>query len=143
MPMRLAASYVASDGSYKTPVMLHRAICGSLERFIGILIEHHAGKFPLWLAPIQVCVLNISAQQAEYVKIQHEALKVAGVRSHIDITNEKIGYKIREYTLQKIPYLLIIGDKEVETNTVTVRSCDGSDLGAMSLNKFIEFFYKE
>ena len=138
MPDRLEASYVAEDGSKKVPVMLHRAICGSLERFIGILIEHHAGDLPLWLAPIQMTVLNISEKQREYVQSLQKQLIARGFRCDIDLSNEKIGYKIRENTLQKIPYLIIIGDKEVETATITVRRRDGSDLGGMSLNIFIQ-----
>ena len=137
MPKRLEAEYIAADGSKQTPVMLHRAICGSLERFIGILIEHHSGNFPLWLAPIQVVILNISEKQANYANIIHDNLKNKGFRCKIDLSNEKIGYKIREHTLHKIPYLLIIGDKEVESNTITVRQRDGQDLGSMPLENFI------
>jgi threonyl-tRNA synthetase len=138
MPDRLEASYIAEDGSKKVPVMLHRAICGSLERFMGILIEHHAGDLPLWLAPVQMTVLNISEKQREYAQSLQKQLIASGFRCNIDLSNEKIGYKIRENTLQKIPYLIIIGDKEVETATITVRRRDGSDLGSMSVNTFIQ-----
>ncbi len=138
MPDRLEASYIAEDGSKKVPVMLHRAICGSLERFMGILIEHHAGDLPLWLAPVQMTVLNISEKQREYAQSLQKQLIASGFRCNIDLSNEKIGYKIRENTLQKIPYLIIIGDKEVETATITVRRRDGSDLGGMSVNTFIQ-----
>ncbi len=142
MPTRLGAEYIAEDGSKQTPVMLHRAICGSLERFIGILIEHYEGKFPLWLAPIQVIVLNISDKQSKYAKIVHEELKSLGLRAEIDLSNEKIGYKIREKTLQKIPYLLVIGDKEMEENKITVRCLNGQDLGAMSVSEFASHILK-
>lgn len=137
MPDRLGAHYIAADGSRQVPVMLHRAICGSLERFIAILIEHHMGVFPLWLAPIQIAVLNISEKQSVYAQLVYNKLKDAGFRCKIDLSNEKIGYKIRENTLEKIPYLLILGDKEVDTATITVRGRDGSDLGAMSIDEFI------
>ncbi len=137
MPNRLGAEYINVDGEKKTAVMLHRAICGSLERFIGILIEHHMGIFPLWLAPIQVAVLNISEKQSEYANGVFARLNKDGIRVLIDISNEKIGYKIRQTTLKKIPYLLIIGDKETENNLVTVRLRDGKDLGSMSIDDFI------
>ncbi len=138
MPDRLEASYIAENGSKKIPVMLHRAICGSLERFMGILIEHHAGDLPLWLAPFQMTVLNISEKQREYAQSLQKQLIANGFRCNIDLSNEKIGYKIRENTLQKIPYLIIIGDKEVENATITVRRRDGSDLGSMSVDTFIQ-----
>ncbi len=134
MTDRLGAKYVAEDGSKKVPVMLHRAILGSLERFIGILIEHHAGAFPLWLAPIQLVVLNITDRQAEYVRKIVKSLKERGFRVNSDLRNEKIGFKIREHTLQKIPYLLVVGDKEVENNLVAVRTRSGEDLGIMNLD---------
>ena len=138
MPGRLDAEYVAEDGSRQVPVMLHRAILGSLERFIGILIEHHAGAFPLWLAPEQVVVLNITDRQAEYVSEVEKSLNKRGFRVKSDLRNEKIGFKIREHTLQKIPYLLVIGDREVEEKTVAVRTRNGEDLGSMSLETFAE-----
>jgi len=142
MPQRLGAEYVTEDGSKKTPVMLHRAICGSLERFMGILIEHHAGVLPVWLAPIQAAVLNISEKQSVYATNVQQQLTNASYRVSIDLSNEKIGYKIRENTLQKIPYLLIIGDNEVANNQVTVRLRDGSDLGNMSINDFMALLAK-
>ncbi len=137
LPTRLGASYVAEDGSKKTPVMLHRAALGSLERFIGVLIEHYAGNLPFWLAPVQVVILNISEKQADYAASVLSALKAQGVRAEIDLSNEKVGYKIRQHSMQKIPYLLVVGDSEVENQQVTVRKQDGSDLGAMSLADFL------
>ena len=133
MPGRLDASYISEDGSKKTPVMIHRAILGSLERFIGILIEHHAGNLPLWLAPIQVIMLNITDAQAEYAQNVQKMLQNAGFRVNIDLRNEKIGYKIREHTIQRIPYLLVAGDREVEAQTVAVRTRHGEDRGSMSI----------
>ncbi|MFZ0470187.1 MAG: threonine--tRNA ligase, partial [Thiogranum sp.] len=133
MPARLGATYIAEDGSRQVPVMLHRAILGSLERFIGILIEHYAGALPTWLAPEQAVVMNITDKQAEYAKKVEETLKNQGVRVKSDLRNEKIGFKIREHTLQRIPYLLVVGDREAESNTVAVRTRSGKDLGAMSL----------
>ncbi len=138
MPARLDASYVAEDGNKQVPVMLHRAILGSLERFIGILIEHHAGAFPVWLAPVQVVVLNITDNQAEYCEKVVDILKNKGFRVNSDLRNEKIGFKIREHTLQKIPYLLVVGDREVEEATVAVRVRGGEDSGAIPLTDFIE-----
>ena len=137
LPERLGASYVAEDNSRHVPVMLHRAILGSLERFIGILIEHHAGALPLWLAPVQLAVLNISENQAEYATEITESLKKAGFRVEADLRNEKINYKIREHSLNKLPYLIIIGDKEVAARQVAVRSRKGEDLGQMSLEALV------
>lgn len=137
LPNRLGASYIAEDGSKKVPVMLHRAALGSLERFIGVLIEHHAGHLPFWLAPIQVVVLNISEKQAEYAAKVCRQLIDLGVRAEVDTSNEKVGYKIRQQTMQKIPYLLVVGDNEVANEQITVRKQDGSDLGAMSVAEFI------
>ncbi|MFZ6861640.1 threonine--tRNA ligase [Undibacterium sp. Ji67W] len=137
MPGRLGAEYVADDNSRKVPVMLHRAIVGSMERFIGILIENHAGALPLWLAPVQVSVLNISESQAEYTKAVAENLKKQGFRVNTDLRNEKITYKIREHSIQKLPYILVIGDKERDANTVAVRTRGNLDLGAMPLDAFI------
>jgi threonyl-tRNA synthetase len=138
MPGRLGAEYVAEDGSRQVPVMLHRAILGSLERFIGILIEHHAGAFPTWLAPTQAMIMNITDRQAEYVqKIEKELVK-QGLRVKSDLRNEKIGFKIREHTLHRIPYLLVIGDREVEEGSVAVRTLRGEDLGSMSLEAFVK-----
>jgi threonyl-tRNA synthetase len=137
MPGLLGAEYVADDNSRRTPVMLHRAIVGSMERFIGILIEHYGGAFPLWLAPQQVVVLNISEHQAGYAQSVAEALKKAGFRAAEDLRNEKISYKIREHSLQKLPYQLVVGDKEKQAGTVAVRTRGGEDLGAMALDAFI------
>src|SRR5690606_19418998 len=136
MPARLGATYVAEDGSKQVPVMLHRAILGSLERFIGILIEHHAGSLPAWLAPIQAVVLNITDRQAEYAAAIAESLQNQGFRARSDLRNEKIGFKIREHTLQKVPYQLVVGDRELENNTVAVRTRGGEDLGSMPLEAF-------
>ena len=138
LPGRLGAAYVAEDNSRRLPVMLHRAILGSMERFIGILIEHHAGAMPLWLAPEQVVVLNISEHQAEYAGQVARRLGEAGFRAVADLRNEKITYKIREHSLQKLPYQLVVGDKEVAANAVAVRTRGGSDLGQMPLGEFIE-----
>ncbi len=133
MPGRLGAHYIAEDGSKQVPVMLHRAILGSLERFIGILIEHYEGKFPLWLAPVQAVVLNITDRQAGAVRAVEQSLKNQGIRVISDLRNEKIGFKIREHTLQRVPYLLIVGDREAEAGTVAVRTRSGEDLGTMTL----------
>jgi threonyl-tRNA synthetase len=136
MPGRLGAEYVAEDNSRRTPVMLHRAIVGSMERFIGILIEHYAGAFPLWLAPEQVVVMNITERQAAYAQSVKEQLTKQGFRAFADLRNEKISYKIREHSLQKLPYQLVVGDKEMQAGTVAVRTRSGEDLGAMSLDAF-------
>ncbi|MCY4426266.1 MAG: threonine--tRNA ligase [Halieaceae bacterium] len=136
MPGRLQAQYVAEDGSRRAPVMLHRAILGAFERFIGILIEHCEGNFPAWLAPQQAVVLNITDDQVEYAKKVEDALKNKGFRVFSDLRNEKIGYKIRQHAIQRIPYLLITGERERETGTVSVRARDGRDLGTMSLDDF-------
>ena len=138
MPERLGAEFVAEDNSRQVPVMLHRAILGSLERFIGILIENYAGALPLWLSPKQVVVLNISEKQANYAKKITEELKCSGIRAHADLRNEKIPYKIREHSLQKLPYQIIVGSKEVATEMVSVRTRSGSDLGQMSLQELID-----
>jgi threonyl-tRNA synthetase len=137
MPGRLDAQFVAEDGSRQVPVMLHRAILGSFERFIGILIEHYEGAFPTWLAPEQAIILNITDNQAEYSQKVAETLKNNGFRANCDLRNEKIGFKIREHTLQRIPYLLVVGNKEVEDNTVAVRTRSGVDLGVMSIDDFV------
>ena len=136
MPGRLDAHYIAEDGSKQIPVMLHRAILGSLERFIGILIEQHAGAFPVWLAPIQVMMMGITDKHAEYVKKVEKTLRNSGLRVKADLRNEKIGFKIREHTLQKIPYLLVAGDREAENQTVAVRTRGGEELGVMSIDDF-------
>lgn len=134
MPGRLGAHYIAQDGSKQVPVMLHRAIFGSLERFIGILIEEHAGAFPAWLAPLQAVVMNITDGQAEYVRSVTEILKNQGLRVESDLRNEKVGFKIREHTLQRVPYLLVAGDREAGSNSLAVRTRSGKDLGAMSVD---------
>lgn len=136
MPDRLGAQYVAESGAREIPVMLHRAILGSFERFIGVLIEHYAGAFPVWLAPVQVVVINITDKQADYCATITKSLREQGLRVDLDLRNEKIGFKIREHTLQKVPYLIVIGDREVENQQVAVRSRAGEDLGAMSLDQF-------
>ncbi|NDU92237.1 MAG: threonine--tRNA ligase [Ferrovum sp.] len=143
MPGRLDASYVAEDNARQTPVMLHRAILGSLERFIGILIEHYAGAMPLWLAPVQMVVMNISEGQAEYATAVVKTLKDQGFRVELDLRNEKINYKIREHSLQKLPFQLIIGDKEAQSKQVAVRSRGGEDLGQMSLEALVSRFKAE
>ena len=132
MPERLDAVYVAESGAKQTPVMLHRAILGSMERFIGILIEHYAGYFPLWLAPTQAVVLNITDRQAGYAEQIAKELNAKGIRVKSDLRNEKIGFKIREHSMHRVPYLLIVGDKEVEAQTVTLRTQNGNDLGSFS-----------
>ena len=136
MPERLGAEYVAEDNARRTPVMLHRAILGSLERFIGILIEHHAGALPVWLAPVQAVVMNITDRAEAYATEVVQLLSNQGVRVTADLRNEKIGFKIREHTLQKVPYLLVVGDREMESNTVAVRTRAGEDLGVMTLSAF-------
>ena len=143
LPGRLGAEYIAEDNSKRLPVMLHRAILGSMERFIGILIENYAGALPLWLAPEQVVVINISERQADYAALVARELCEAGFRALVDLRNEKITYKIREHSLQKLPYQVVVGDKEVAANAVAVRSRSGSDLGQMPLDKFIERLMSE
>jgi len=138
MPMRLDAEYVAEDNTRQVPVMLHRAILGSLERFIGMLIENYAGALPLWLAPVQVVVVNISDAQAEYAQKVAQDLKKQGFRVHVDLRNEKITYKIREHSVQKLPYILVIGDKERDANTVAVRARGNIDLGVMPVDVLVE-----
>jgi threonyl-tRNA synthetase len=138
LPERLGAEYVAEDNSRKRPVMLHRAIVGSMERFLGILIEHYAGAMPTWLAPVQAMVLNISEGQADYIRQVVEILKKNGIRCDLDLRNEKITYKIREHSLQKMPYLLVVGEREMQNGHVAVRTRKGEDLGSMSLDAFIE-----
>ena len=143
MPGRLEAQYVAEDGSRQIPVMLHRAMLGSFERFIGILIEHYAGEFPAWLAPVQAMVINITDSQAGYVDEVTAALKAVGIRVESDLRNEKVGFKIREHAMQKIPYLLVVGDREREAGQVAVRTRGGEDLGAMTLSAFLERLRKD
>ena len=138
MPVRLGAEYVAEDNSRKIPIMLHRAIVGSMERFIGILIENFAGTFPLWLSPVQIAVVNISESQSEYAQNVAESLKKHGFRVNLDLRNEKITYKIREHSVQKVPYIIVIGDKERDGNTVAVRTRGNLDLGVMPLSALVE-----
>jgi threonyl-tRNA synthetase len=143
MPGRLDAQYIAEDGSKQTPVMLHRVIVGSIERFTGILIEHYEGAFPSWLAPIQAVILNISEKQEEFSKKVEKNLKKQGLRVISDLRNEKIGFKIREHSMQRYPYILVVGDREVENNQVSVRRRGGEDLGSMSLEALIELINQE
>jgi len=143
LPERFELTYVDSNGEKKRPVMVHRVILGSIERFIGVLIEHFAGNFPLWLSPVQAVVLTVTDAQAQYATGLYETLRNAGVRVQKDLRNEKLGFKIREAQLQKVPYMLIIGDKELETGTVTPRFRDGKNLEPMSVDEFIGFIAKE
>ena len=143
MPGRLDASYIDSDGNKEVPVMIHRAILGSLERFVGILIEHYSGNLPLWLSPVQVILLNITDTQREYTSSLNEQLQGLGLRSECDLSNEKIGYKIRNHAMTRVPYMIIIGDKELQSKTVSVRDRAGNDLGTMSTEKFSELIKKE
>lgn len=143
MPKRLGAQYIAEDGSRQTPVMLHRAILGSLERFIGMLIEEHTGAFPTWLAPIQVAVLNITDAHIEYAEKIAKNLQKNGIRVVTDLRNEKIGFKIREHTIQRVPYLLVVGEREVKESTVAIRARSGEDLGTKPLDAFIQIIKEE
>ena len=143
MPERLEAQYVAEDGSKQIPVMLHRVIVGSIERFTGILIEHYEGAFPSWLAPIQAVILNITQKQEEFAKKIEKKLKKQGLRVISDLRNEKIGYKIREHSMQRYPYILVVGDREVENNQISVRQRGGQDLGSMSLEALIKLINQE
>ena len=136
LPERLDAKYIGEDGERHQPVMIHRAILGSFERFIGILIENHGGAFPVWLAPTQAVILNITDKQGEYSKKVRDLLQKSGFRAQSDLRKEKIAYKIRDHSMNKIPYLLIVGDKEVENNSISVRARGGEDLGEMSLEDF-------
>jgi threonyl-tRNA synthetase len=138
LPGRLGAHYIDEHSQKRTPVMLHRAIFGSLERFFAILLEHHAGKLPAWLAPTQAVVMSITDRQHEYVAQTVDLLKNQGLRVESDLRNEKVGFKIREHTLQRVPYLLVAGDKEVAANLLSVRTRSGKDLGTMSLETFSE-----
>ena len=143
MPERLEAQYIAEDGTKQTPVMLHRVIVGSIERFTGILIEHYEGAFPSWLAPIQAVILNISQKQEEYCKNLEDNLKKQGLRVISDLRNEKIGFKIREHSMQRFPYILVVGDREQENNQVSVRQRGGEDLGSMSLEALTDLINQE
>jgi threonyl-tRNA synthetase len=137
LPKRFELEYTGPDNKPHRPVMIHRAPFGSMERFMGILIEHYGGAFPVWLAPEQVVVLNITEHQAEYAEGVARALREAGIRAKTDLRNEKISYKIREHSLQKLPYQVVVGDKEKQAGTVAVRTRGGEDLGAMPLADFI------
>jgi threonyl-tRNA synthetase len=142
-PDRLDANYIAEDGTKKRPVMLHRAIYGSLERFIAIILENYAGDLPVWLSPVQVVVMNITDRHADYAtKLSQKLLKM-GYRAKTDLRNEKIGFKIRDYTLKKVPLFLIVGDRELETESVTVRTRTGKDLGSMSFQSFVENYLQK
>jgi len=143
MPERLGAHYIAEDGSKQAPIMIHRAILGSIERFVGILLEHYSGNLPLWLAPVQAVILNITDRQAEYAQKLTKNLQKQGIRATSDLRNEKIGFKIREHTLQHIPFMAIIGDREMEANAVAVRTRSGEDLGSMPVEEFISYLKKE
>jgi threonyl-tRNA synthetase len=143
MPTRLGASYIAEDSSRQVPVMLHRAILGSLERFIGILIEQYAGTFPLWLSPVQIMIMTIADRHHDYAKQIHEQLEANNLRVKLDTRNEKIGFKIREHSMQRVPYLVIIGDNELQQQTITVRTQKGADLGSLTIDNFITQLNKE
>ena len=143
MPERLEAQYIAEDGSKQTPVMLHRVIVGSIERFAGILIEHYEGAFPPWLSPIQAVILNITQKQEKFVKKVEKKLKKQGLRVISDLRNEKIGFKIREHSMQRYPYILVVGDREVENNQISVRRRGGEDLGSMSVEALIKLIKQE
>jgi threonyl-tRNA synthetase len=135
MPVRLGATYVGDDGQKHTPVMLHRAMFGSLERFIGILLEHHAGKLPTWLAPVQVVVMGITNAQDKYCMEVAENLRNQGLRVETDLRYEKVGFKIREHTIKRVPFLLVAGDREVEAHTLAVRTRSGKDLGNLEFKE--------
>ncbi|MCP4778609.1 MAG: threonine--tRNA ligase, partial [Planctomycetaceae bacterium] len=142
MPGRLGAAYVCEDGSKKVPVMIHRAILGSLERFIGIMIEDTEGKLPFWLAPVQAVILNITDRQQSYALETEKSLKKQALRVECDLRNEKIGYKIRQSTLRRVPYLLIVGDREMEQGLVAVRTREGEDLGTVAVDDLPEQFLR-
>jgi len=142
LPERFDISYVAEDGSRQRPVMLHRALFGSLERFFGILVEHYEGKFPVWLAPVQAVVMNITDKQAPYVGKVEKLLKNQGIRAISDLRNEKVGFKIREHTLQRIPYMIVVGDREVAEERIAVRSLGGEDLGSLAVEQFVDMVHQ-
>ena len=143
LPERFAISYTGSDGKDHQPIMIHRALMGSLERFFGILIEHYAGAFPVWLAPVQARIMNITDSQLDYAEKVYDELRELGVRIEKDVRNEKLNYKIREAQVQKIPFMLIIGDKEMESREVTVRLRDGENLPAMKVADFAEMIRQQ
>lgn len=136
-------TYVGADGEKHRPVMLHRVIVGSIERFIGILIEHYAGNFPLWISPVQAVVVNVTDKQAEYVQKVEAQLRDAGIRVQTDLRNEKLGFKIREAQMNKIPYMLVVGDREMEEGKVAPRFRDGSSLDPMTVDEFVRFVAEE
>ncbi|MGE5808630.1 MAG: His/Gly/Thr/Pro-type tRNA ligase C-terminal domain-containing protein, partial [Nitrospirota bacterium] len=142
-PERFGMSFIGVDNQAHRPYMIHRALLGSIERFFGMLIEHYAGAFPVWLAPVQAKVLSITDNQLEYAKGVRQQLLAAGIRTELDARSEKVGFKIREASLEKVPYILVVGDKEVQQNAVAVRARGGKDLGAMPLAEFIEKMLKE
>lgn len=141
--LRFQAEYIGADGEKHRPIMIHRVVFGSIERFMGILIEHYAGKFPLWLSPVQVKILPIADRFYEYAKNTMEELKSHGIRCEIDKRTEKIGYKIREAQLDKVPYMIIVGEKEMESQEVSVRKRDEGDLGSIPILEFIDLLKKE
>ena len=143
LPARLGATYIAEDGKEHTPIMIHRAVLGSLERFIGILTEQYAGAFPTWLAPVQAVVMGITDDQADYVRQVADTLDQAGIRVKTDLRNEKVGYKVREHTMMRVPFMLVCGAKEVESGTVALRTRSGKDLGAFSIEDLISFIKKD
>lgn len=143
LPQRFNIEYIGADGEKHRPFMIHRAIFGSLERFIGILIEHYAGKFPVWLSPVQVKILPISNNYITYASSVANRLKAAGIRCVLDTRDEKLGYKIREARMDRVPYMLVIGSKEQESETVAVRGRDEGEMGSLSLNDFIKKILEE
>jgi threonyl-tRNA synthetase len=143
LPQRFEMEYVGEDGAKHRPIMVHRVVFGSIERFIGILIEHFAGKFPVWLSPVQVKVLPITDRQKDYAKDLCEKMKAAGIRVQLDDRNEKIGYKIREAQMEKVPYMLVVGEKEMEAGQVAVRRRDKGDMGAIAADEFIATVCKD
>ena len=142
MPGRLEASYVDKEGNKDVPVMIHRAILGSLERFVGILIEHYSGNLPFWLSPVQVMTLNITDKHSSYAEEINSILLDYGFRSECDISNEKISYKIRNHAITRVPYMVIVGDKELENQMISVRDRSGSDLGSLQLEEFVDLLKK-
>ncbi len=138
LPLRFDLKYVDANNEQQTPIVIHRAIYGSLERFIGILIEHYAGAFPAWLAPIQCTVINLGETHLEYAESVFKMLKEAGLRAHLDVRNESVNYKIREAQLQQIPYMLVVGDREMESNSVSVRGLRSGNEGSLSIAAFID-----
>ncbi|HJP39948.1 MAG TPA: threonine--tRNA ligase [Gammaproteobacteria bacterium] len=143
LPERFDMEYVAEDGSRRRPIMIHRALLGSLERFFGILIEHFEGRFPAWLAPVQAVIMNITDRQNNYALLVQETLRNQALRVETDLRNEKIGFKIRQHTLQRVPYLLVVGDREAESNTVAVRTREGDDLGSLSIDEFARYLHAD